>query len=151
MIQLFGLARVGRDVEVRRTTNDQAVASVSLAFNYGRKDADGKKPTQWLDGALWGKHAEVLAPYLTKGTLVAVTLEDVHIETFRKQDNTEGVKLTGRIAAIDLAGGGQQAAPQQQAQQPAQRQATQQQRPAARQQQASTGTGFDDMPDDIPF
>lgn len=150
MIQLFGLARVGRDVEVRRTTNDQAVASVSLAFSYGRKDADNKRPTTWVDGALWGQRAETLAPYLTKGTLVAVTLEDAHIETFRKQDNSEGVKLTGRITAIEFASSPQQAAPQQQTQQrPAQRQTTQQQRPTARQQ--STGTGFDDMPDDIPF
>lgn len=110
MIQLFGLARVGRDVEVRRTTNDDAVASVSLAFTYGRKDNEGKKPTQWVDGALWGKRAEALAPYLVKGTLVTVTLEDAHTETYRKQDGADATKLTGRITAIDLAGGGEKRA-----------------------------------------
>src|SRR5258708_40073806 len=107
MIQIFGLARVGRDAEVRNTTGGDAVASVSLAFSYGRKDADGKKPTQWVDGALWGKRAEALAPYLTKGTLVTVALEDAHIETFKKSDGTEGVKLSARITAIYLAGGGE--------------------------------------------
>lgn len=146
MIQIFGLARVGRDVEVRNTTNGDAVASVSLAFPYGRKDADGKKPTQWVDGALWGKRAEVLAPYLTKGTLVTVAIEDAHIETFKKQDGTEGSKLAGRITAIDLAGGGQQTAPQQS-------QPRQQQRPAPQRQaaQVPAGGGFDDMADDVPF
>jgi single-strand DNA-binding protein len=84
MIQIFGLARIGRDVEVRNTTGGDAVASVSLAFSYGRKGDDGKKPVQWVDGALWGKRAEALAPYLTKGTLVTVALEDAHIETFKK-------------------------------------------------------------------
>ncbi len=147
MIQIFGLARVGRDVEVRNTTGGDAVASVSLAFSYGRKGDDGKKPTQWVDGALWGKRAEALAPYLTKGTLVTVALEDAHVETFQKQGGGEGVKLAARITAIDLAGSQPQAAPQ-----PQQRQ---QQRPAPQQRQAQqnipAGGGFDDMQDDVPF
>ncbi|WP_321905185.1 single-stranded DNA-binding protein [Paraburkholderia tropica] len=146
MIQIFGLARIGRDVEVRNTTGGDAVASVSLAFSYGRKGDDGKKPTQWVDGALWGKRAEALAPYLTKGTLVTVALEDAHVETFQKQGGGEGVKLAARITAIDLAGGGQQqAAPQPQQRQQPQRQAPQQR------QQVPAGGGFDDMADDVPF
>jgi single-strand DNA-binding protein len=143
MIQIFGLARIGRDVEVRNTTGGDAVASVSLAFNHGRKGDDGKKPTQWVDGALWGKRAESLAPYLTKGTLVTVALEDAHVETFKKADGTEGVKLAGRITAIDLAGGGQ---PQQQAPAPAPKP---QQRPTPH--RAPAGGGFEDMADDVPF
>lgn len=143
MIQIFGLARVGRDVEVRNTTGGDAVASVSLAFTYGRKDADGKKPSQWIDAALWGKRAEALAPYLVKGTLVAVTCEDAHIETFKKSDGTEGVKLAARITAIDLAGGAEKkAAP---TPMPAPKPS---QRPA---QRASVGGGFEDMEDDVPF
>jgi single-strand DNA-binding protein len=142
MIQIFGLARVGRDVEVRNTTGGDAVASVSLAFSYGRKGEDGKKPTQWVDGALWGRRAEVLAPYLTKGTLVTVALEDAHVETFQKQGGGEGVKLAGRITAIDLAGGGEKKTP------PAEK-PKQQQRPTP--QRAPAGAGFEDMDDDVPF
>lgn len=144
MIQIFGLARVGRDVEVRNTTGGDAVASVSLAFSYGRKDDDGKKPTQWVDGALWGKRAEVLAPYLTKGVLVTVAIEDAHIETFKRADGTEGVKLTGCITAIDLAGGGE-------------KKPIRTPTPAPRQQQraaparAPAGGGFDEMDEDVPF
>lgn len=146
MIQIFGLARVGRDVEVRYTQGGDAVASVSMAFDYGRKGDDGKKQSQWVDGALWGKRAEALAPYLTKGTKVTVVCEDAHIETYKKSDGTEGVKLAARITAIDLAGSGQ---PQQQAAAPAQRQ--QQQRPAQRQAAVPAGGGFEDMADDVPF
>lgn len=149
MIQMFGPARVGRDVEIRRTTSDQAVASVSLAFSYGRKGEDGKRPTLWVDAALWGARAEALAPYLVRGARVTVVLEDVHVETFKRQDNTEGTKLVGRITAIDLTGGDQQQAQQQQPRQQ-QRAPAQQQRNAPR-QQPSTGTGFDDMDDDVPF
>lgn len=147
MIQIFGQAQVGRDVEVRSTAGGDAVASVSLAFSYGRKGDDGKKPTQWVDGALWGNRATALAPYLTKGARVTVALEDAHIETFQKQDGTQGVKLVARITAIDLAGGGTQ---QQQTAAPAQRQ--QQQRPAPQRQAAApAGGGFADDDLDVPF
>jgi single-strand DNA-binding protein len=110
MAALFGLARLGRDAEVRFTQGGEPVASLSLAFNYGKKGADGKRPTQWVDGALWGKRAEALAPYLLKGTLLAVTVEDIHIEVYKTQQG-EGHKLAGNVTQVELAGGGQAAAP----------------------------------------
>lgn len=141
MLQLTGLARLGRDVEVRYTPGGDPVANLSLAFAYGRKGQDGNRPTQWVDGSLWGKLAEALAPYLTRGVLVTVTIEDAHIETFRKSDNSEGYKLAGRITGIELAGGGEKKA----APTPA---------PASGQRQnQKRNTGFEDLDDgsDIPF
>ena len=132
----FGLARIGRDVEVRTTAQGEPVASLSLAFSYGRKGEDGRRPTQWVDAALWGKRAEALAPYLLKGGLIAVTLEDVHIETYHGK-NGEGVKLVGRVMDIELAGGKQDGGER----------PTAVQRPAPR----PASSGFDDMNDDIPF
>lgn len=144
-MKAFGLARIGRDAEIRHTANGDAVASLSLAFTYGRKGEDGKRPTQWVDASIWGKRAEALAQYLTKGSLVVVTLEDVAIQTFRKADGTDGVKLVGRVLDIELAGGNQQAAapvapppPPRPAPRPA---------PAA----APASSGFDDMDDSILF
>ncbi len=136
MPKLFGLARIGRDAEVRRTAQDEPVASLSLAFTYGRKGEDGKRPTQWVDAALWGKRAEALSPYLLKGGLISVTLEDVHIETYTGAKG-EGVKLAGRVMDIELAGGS--------GERPA---APAAQRPAPRPAPASSG--FDDMDSDLP-
>lgn len=137
MPNLFGLARLGRNAELRSTGQGEQVASLSLAFSYGRKGTDGKRPTQWVDGALWGKHAEAMAPYLLKGTAVAVTLEDVHVETFRKSDGTDGVKLAGRVSKIELAGSGERpdAPPP----------------PPPPPPPAQPSSGFEDMSDDIPF
>ena len=67
MAMMIGLARLGRDAEIRTTSQGDSVATLALAFSYGRKGSDGNRPTQWVDAALWGKRAEALAPYLTKG------------------------------------------------------------------------------------
>lgn len=139
-MKAFGLARLGRDAEIRTTSQGESVATLALAFSYGRKGSDGRRPTQWVDGALWGKRAEALAPYLTKGGLVSVLLEDVHIETYQGK-NGEASKLVGRVVDVELAGGGERAA----SPAPAPRAAP---RPAPA---PAAGSGFDDMTDDIPF
>lgn len=139
-MKAFALARLGRDAELRTTSQGESVATLALAISYGRKGSDGRRPTQWVDGALWGKRAEALAPYLTKGGLVSVLLEDVHIETYQGK-NGEASKLVGRVVDVELAGGGERAA----SPAPAPRAAP---RPAPA---PAAGTGFDDMDDDIPF
>ena len=146
-MKAFGLARIGRDVEIRYTQGGDAVASISLAFSYGRKGDDGKRPTQWVDANLWGKRAEALAPYLKKGGLVSVSLEDVHTEVYQGK-NGEATKLVARVVDLELAGSSerQQTAPAAQA--PARQQ---QQRQAQRPAPAPQGSGFSDMDDDIPF
>lgn len=141
MAQLFGLARIGRDAEVRFLADGTAVTNVSLAFSYGRKGQDGNRLTQWVDAAMFGKRAEALAPYLLKRGVVSVTVDDIHIETYQGK-NGEGTKLVGSISQIELAGGGQAAGE------------TQQQRPAPTQQQRQApkpAPNFSDMDDDIPF
>ena len=141
MSKMFGLARLGRDAEVRTTGQGESVATMALAFSYGRKGGDGRRPTQWVDGALWGKRAEALAPYLLKGGLVSVLLEDVHLETYQGK-NGEASKLVGRVVYVELAGGGERTAA------PAPRQA-----PAPRPAPATApmGSGFDDLDSDVPF
>lgn len=98
-----GLMRLGRDAEVKQTSAGDSVANLALAYNYGKK-VDGKQPTQWVDAALWGKRAESLAQYLTKGTAVVVTLSDPYIKTFTKQDGTQSSVLAGQVIDITFAG-----------------------------------------------
>ncbi len=138
-MKTFGLARIGRDVEVRHTAQGEAVASLALAFNYRNK---GEKCTQWVEASLWGKRAEALAPYLRKGGLISVTVDDVHIETYEGKNGT-GTKLVGRVSDVELAGGGQEA---EQAEKP---------KPApvrTAPKPAPASSGFEDFGDDpIPF
>ena len=140
-MKAFGVARIGRDVELRYTAQGEAVAGLSLAFSYGRKGEDGKQQTQWVAASLWGKRAEALAPYLAKGHQIGVTLEDVHIETYQGS-NGEGHKLVARVLDVQLIGG--QAAVVASA-------ATARPAPKAAPKTVPAGSGFDDMDDDVPF
>ena len=163
-MKVIGLARIGRDAELRKTPNGDSVINLALAFSYGRK-ADGEKykPTQWVDASLWGKRAEALEQYLNAGGLVDVILTDVHTEEFDGK-NGPGAKLVGRVLEIDLAGGGDgggqqgggqrsqgQAPQQRQAAAPQGRAPAPQQRAPQRQAGGGGGTSFDDMDSDIPF
>ena len=137
MASLIGLFTLGRDAELRSTAQGEQVASLALACQYGRKGADGKRPTQWVDGALWGERAAKLAEYLTKGSEFYMHLEDVHVE---KRDGTQGVKLVGRVGALEFTRG--RPAAQAPAPAPAPRPPAPPPKPAS---------GFDDMDDDVPF
>lgn len=137
--------RIGRDAELRYTGAGDVVCSIPVAVDYGRK-VDGKKPTQWYDVTLWGKQAEALAQYLIKGKQVFFVGSDLHVETFSKNDGSQGVKLSCRCAEIKFASDGQG---QQQAT-PAPRQQAPAPKPQQRQQGTSGSNDFDDSLD-IPF
>ena len=157
MLTAYGLARLGRDCEIRYTPDGTAVANISLAFNYGRKGEDGKRPSQWVDGALFGKLAEALAPYLLKGTSAVVSMDDLHVETFDKRDGGQGTKLVARISTIELAivpKDGAAPVPAARTAAPAPAPAPSRAPAPAPQRQGSApvpSTGWDDMDSDIPF
>jgi single-strand DNA-binding protein len=134
-----GLARIGKDAEVRFTPGGTPVANVSLAFTYGKKGDDGKRPTQWVDASLWGQRAESLAPYIKKGGQIVAYLEDVSIQTFTKGDGTQATKMVARLVDLEFVSGGEQASSQPKPQ------------PKPQAAPQSHSSGFDDMDDDIPF
>ena len=106
-----GIARIGKDVEVRYSPNGDAIANISLAFSYGKKQADGKRATQWVDATLFGKRAESLAPYLKKGGQIVAYLSDVNVQTYESKSG-QGVKLVGKIDDLELIGGQSERTPQ---------------------------------------
>lgn len=144
MTTLVGLFTLGRDAELRTTGQGDQVASLAVAYNYGRKGQDGKTPSQWVDASLWGDRAGKLAEYLTKGTQFFMQIEDLHVEMYPKKDGTQGVKLVGRVGQIEFTRGQRASAPAP----AAAPKAAQARAPLAPSPRSS---GFDDMDDDIPF
>lgn len=130
------LCRIGNDPTIRHTPSGDAVLNLSLAYSYGRKGEDCKRPTQWLDASLWGKQAEAVQQYLKKGDQIIVSVDDLHIETYPKKDGTEGFKLSGRVASFDFVS--------------AKREEQAEVKPVAKAAPAKASS-FDNFDDDIPF
>lgn len=99
---LTGNVRLGRDGELKYTASGSAVVNLAGVYEYGRKGDDGKKPSQWVDAALFGKQAEALAPYLKKGAVLSVVLDEVHIETYQGKNGTQS-KLVGKVINVSFA------------------------------------------------
>lgn len=143
---LTGVARLGRDVEVRFLPDGTAVANLSLAYNYGKKDGEGNRPTTWVSAALWGERATKLAEYLKKGQQLSVVLDDVCMETFKKQDGTMGSAIKARVNSLEFVGKREER-PAGEAREPATAGAAAGDAPPA---PAKKGA-FDDFESDIPF
>lgn len=68
------VGNLGRDAEVRFTPGGSPVASFSIATTetWNSKDGQRQEQTEWHRIVLWGKTAETLQPYLTKGKQIYV-------------------------------------------------------------------------------
>lgn len=65
------IGNLGRDPEVRTTPNGTKVATVSLATTARWRDAETKESRErpeWHRVVLWGRNAEIVAEYCTKGS-----------------------------------------------------------------------------------
>jgi single-strand DNA-binding protein len=104
------VGNLGRDAEMRFTQGGTAVSTVSIATTDVFTDRDGQKreDTQWHRIVIWGKTAESIQPYLTKGKQIYV---EGKIQT-REWTDKEGkqVKTTeiraDRVVLLGGPGGG---------------------------------------------
>ena len=66
------MGRLTRDPELRHTQSNMAVCSFSLAIDRGRKDQNGERQTDFIDCVAWGRQAEFVAQWFTKGSMAIV-------------------------------------------------------------------------------
>jgi single-strand DNA-binding protein len=101
------VGNLGRDAEMRFTAGGTPVATVSLATTERFTDREGQKreDTQWHRIVIWGKTAESLHEYLTKGKQIYV---EGRIQTREWTDKEGKPAKTTEIRAdrIVLLGGG---------------------------------------------
>lgn len=71
-VQLIG--HLGNDPEIVNLESGTKLAKFSIATNETYKNAQGEKveDTQWHNIVAWGKTAEIVESYLTKGKEVAI-------------------------------------------------------------------------------
>jgi single-strand DNA-binding protein len=92
------VGNLGRDAEVRHTAGGQAVATLNLATTENWKDKEGQRQekTEWHRVVVWGKTAEALGQYLTKGKQIAI---EGRIETRQWDDKDGNKRYTTEIKA----------------------------------------------------
>ena len=68
-----GTGRLTRDPDVKNTTNGKTVATFTLAVDRRFKNAEGQKEADSIPVVFWGKLAELVGQYLSKGSKIGVT------------------------------------------------------------------------------
>lgn len=72
-VQLIG--HVGQEPEVKNLEGGKKLANISLATNevYYKENGDKVEQTDWHRVTAWGKTAEIIEKYVTKGKELAIT------------------------------------------------------------------------------
>lgn len=132
MNQITVAGSLGRDAEVRYLNNGDAVCNFSIADSQGKD-----KPTIWWNCTLYGKRAEALNQYLTKGQSVTVVGHITERE-FTDKNGNHRKSMDVRVNELALQGGRREQSHEEY------------QKPAPAQAQAPVQQGFSDN-DEIPF
>jgi single-strand DNA-binding protein len=102
------VGNLGRDAELRYTPGGAAVATLNMATTEVWNDKAGQKQekTEWHRVVLWGKSAETLSEYLTKGKQIYV---EGRLQTRQWDDKDGNKRYTTEIRGdriVLLSGGG---------------------------------------------
>ena len=87
-VQLIG--HVGQEPEIKNLEAGKKLANISIATNevYYRENGDKVEKTEWHRVTAWGKVAEIIEKYVTKGKEVAIEGKLTH----RSYDDKDGNK-----------------------------------------------------------
>ena len=83
------VGRLTKDVELKYTPANQAVAQFTLAVNRTFKNANGERESDFINCVIWRKSAENFANFVKKGALVGIT---GRIQT-RNYENAQGQRV----------------------------------------------------------
>lgn len=99
--QAIVMGNLTRDPELRTTPNGQSVASFSVATNRSWLDTNGEKKdaVEYHDIVAWGKLAELVSNYLSKGRKVLV-VGRLQTRSWDSQDGSKRQKT--EIVATDI-------------------------------------------------
>ena len=66
------IGRLVNTPELNKTANDKSVARATLAVNRRYKGQNGEREADFVNVVVWGKLAETLASYASKGGLISL-------------------------------------------------------------------------------
>ena len=83
------VGRLTKNVELRYTPSNVAVATFTLAVNRTFKNENGEREADFINCVMWRQQAENLANWAKKGSLIGIT---GRIQT-RSYDNQQGQRV----------------------------------------------------------
>jgi single-strand DNA-binding protein len=83
------VGRLTKDVDLRYTPSNVAVATFTLAVNRTFKNENGEREADFINCVMWRQQAENLASWAKKGALIGIT---GRIQT-RSYDNQQGQRV----------------------------------------------------------
>ena len=144
------VGNLGRDPEIRTFPSGDQVANVTVATTDKWKDkqtGEMKESTEWHRITFNGRLAEIAGQYLRKGSQVYVE-GSLRTRKWTDQSGVEKYSTEIRADSLQMLGARQDTAAPALAARPAPPPQRQAPAPAPR---GSTGSGFDDFEDSIPF
>jgi single-strand DNA-binding protein len=132
------IGRLTRDPEMKYTPSGVGVVNFSIAVDRPFTNQAGEHETDFIDIVAWRKLAETVANHMTKGRLVAIEGR-LQIRTYDAQDGSRrrvAEVVANEVRFLDRPKDGQTAARE----------------PGADEMGAPPPeTGYDGLPDDLPF
>lgn len=100
------VGNLGRDPELRYTTQGTPVCGFSLATNEKRKNKAGEPEDHvtWFNVNVWGRQAEAASQYLTKGRPVYIEGR-LRVEEWTDRDGKQRHKLEVNATDMQFIGG----------------------------------------------
>ena len=88
------MGRLTRDIELRYTPSNQPVANIGLAVNRRWRSQEGqdREETTFVDCEAWGRTAEVMSQYLSKGRPVFIEGR-LKLDQWQDKDGSNRSKL----------------------------------------------------------
>ena len=98
-VQLIG--HVGNDPEIKNLEGGKKVANLTIATNDSYKNEKGEKveQTEWHKVVAWGKIAEIIEKYVTKGKEIAIEGKLTHRSY---EDKTGEKRYITEVVANDI-------------------------------------------------
>lgn len=99
MLTISGIGRLGNNPKMQYSAQGNAITNISVAATVGWGE---KQETVWVSLVSFGKQAEVLNQYLTKGSRLVFSAEVSALRTYEKKDGTTGTSLDARIQSFSF-------------------------------------------------
>ncbi|MCK4874142.1 MAG: single-stranded DNA-binding protein [Phycisphaerales bacterium] len=100
------MGNLTRDIELRYTSNNTAIGKIGLAVNrrYRTQEGENREETTFVDCEAWGRTAEIMNQYLSKGRPVLVEGR-LRLDQWQDREGRNRSKLMVVIENFQFVGG----------------------------------------------